>query len=409
MIKKLRWRFIAIAMYSMIFVTLILVGAINIINQQNLNNEINEMLTLISENDGRIPSPGQKDAIKHIHPPEEKITPETQFKTRYFVVKTNSNGVIDFVETKNIAAVSQEQAAAYAREILEENKTEGLYDIYSYKVSESENGKMIVFLDSSQQIVSKYSLLVTSITVAGISVAIVFLLVFFLSKKAIKPFVESIEKQKQFITDASHEIKTPITIISANVDLLKMDYGENKWLKSIKNQTERLTSLTNGLTLLAKSDEMQVPIHQSTFSMSNLVRETAESFKILAEADNKTFNIKVQPDINIYGDKENLKQVISILSENAIKHSNKNGIINLSLSIKGKYTVLELYNTCNSIKQEEINRIFDRFYRADSSRSRGTGGYGIGLSIAKAIVEMHKGKISAKTYDEKSIIFTAIF
>jgi signal transduction histidine kinase len=218
---------------------------------------------------------------------------------------------------------------------------------------------------------------------------------------------ESVEKQRQFITDAGHELKTPITIISANTEVLQMQVGENQWVDSIKNQTRRLNHLVKNLLELSKMDETP-PGQFSDFDLSAAIAEAAEAFEVPAEAAGIEFISEIQPDIHMTGSREELYKLATILLDNALKYSDGAGPIRITLSRQRKIT-LTVYNTCEHVDPAKTGRLFERFYRADESRSRETGGSGIGLSIAKAITERHKGRISASTEDEKSITFTAVF
>ena len=218
-------------------------------------------------------------------------------------------------------------------------------------------------------------------------------MIVWLSGKIIKPVTESYEKQKQFITDAGHEIKTPITIIDADTEVLEMELGENEWLKDIQTQTKRLTSLTKDLILLSRMEEDKPQMTMIEFPFSDLVEETAQSFQALAKAQNKIFTITVQPMLALKGDEKTLRQLISILLDNALKYSPHSGVISLSLQKQMRNICLTVENTVESLPAGNMDYLFDRFYRGDKSRNSKSGGYGLGLSIAKAIVSIHKGKI----------------
>ena len=225
---------------------------------------------------------------------------------------------------------------------------------------------------------------------------------------AVKPFAESYQKQKRFITDASHEIKTPLTIIDANTEVLNMKYGENEWLKSTSNQVKRLTKLTERLVFLSRMDEEREVLQKTDFSISDAVYEAARSFKAMAKSQNKTLNISVQPNVSYYGDESSIIRLVSLLLENAMKYSDDEGTVSLKFCTNGKNKVLSVKNTVAEIQKGKLDMLFDRFYRIDKSRNSQTGGFGIGLSVAKAIVNAHKGKITAVSTDGKSIEITAV-
>jgi signal transduction histidine kinase len=221
-----------------------------------------------------------------------------------------------------------------------------------------------------------------------------------------KPFIESMEKQKQFITDAGHEIKTPLAIISANADVLELTGGESEWITSIRNQTNRLDKLVRNLLTLSKMEEGKIELVFTDFDISKAVLEITEPFKAIGEAQNKKFLMEIEPGIIFHGDQGSIHQLVSTLVDNAMKYSDEKGTIKITLSSSKKGIKLQVYNTVEELNIDNLDKLFDRFYRADSSRSRETGGYGIGLSIAKSIAEAHHGRISAKSEDGKSICFT---
>ena len=235
----------------------------------------------------------------------------------------------------------------------------------------------------------------------------VFLLLVFFSGRIVKPVSESYEKQKRFITDAGHEIKTPLTIIDADAELVELECGESEWLDDIKKQTKRLTALTNDLIYLARMEEGQKNAVRIEFPLSDVVDETAESFRARTINENKQLEINIQPGLAYIGDEKAVRQLVSILVDNAVKYADSEGKIKVSLT-NAAGIKLEVYNTCEHISKDSVKHLFDRFYRAEQSHNSQTGGYGIGLSVAKAVAEAHRGKISAYTADEKSLRITVL-
>lgn len=236
---------------------------------------------------------------------------------------------------------------------------------------------------------------------------ILFGLVYLLSFSVFKPIKESLVKQKQFISNASHELKTPITIISANAEVLKQN-ETNQWLDNIDSQTERLNLLVNDMLSLAKIDENRVVLNKQSLILSEIITNVALTFDAVAFEKGKILNIDIQPNLHYYGDEKSIKDILNILLDNAIKHTNIGGIINLTLNNEHGKNILTVENTTNNLKDIEVNKMFERFYRADSSRSRESGGSGLGLSIAKAIADNNKWKITAKVNQEKTILITII-
>lgn len=408
MIKKLQRKFILITMSSLLLVMILMVGAINGINLYQMQQSFDGAIDILSENQGQFPKFDKRE------PPMEKpklgfkMNEETPFATRYFVVKLNDNGTVENIDTGHIAAISSEEAQGYADSIMNSGKSSGYKNIYKYAVVKQAGGYMIIFLDCRDQINNAEKLLVISLGVAGATLILVFILVTVFSRRAIKPIIESTEKQKQFITDAGHEIKTPIAIISANTDVLELMGGESEWISSIRNQITRLDKLVKNLLLLSKMEEGDIKLVFSEFDISKTVNETAGPFATMAEMQNKEFIMDVQPGLKMHGDESSIQQLISTLADNAVKYSNEGGTIKVILSSAKKGIKLEVYNTTDQIQTDNLERLFDRFYRADSSRARETGGYGIGLSIAQSIVGAHHGRISVKSEDGISIRFTVM-
>jgi signal transduction histidine kinase len=414
MIAQLRRRFIAIAMASFLMVVLVVLGAINGVNIYQYNSYKNTIMDTLVEYGGQFPTFIKKQHGSWIG--GYQINAETAFSTRYFVVKMDSSGNILDADGEHIAAITENEVKQYAKTSMESRKSTGKLGIYNYTITNATystvfgtiDGYMAIFVDLSPEYNNMISYLLISSVIGAVSMIVVFILLSIFSKKAIAPVVESMEKQKQFITDAGHEIKTPLAIISANTDVLELTSGANEWTESIRNQTNRLTDLVKRLISLSKMDEEKVQLVFGEFCVSDAVWESAAPFETLAESKGRHLEVNIQPDITMNGDISSIRQLVSILLDNAVKYSSEGGNIKLSLSKTNKHVKLEVYNTADNISKEDLDKLFDRFYRADSSRSRETGGYGIGLSIAKAIVEAHKGKIAASTEDGKSISFTAL-
>ena len=312
----------------------------------------------------------------------------------------------------NIAAVDESDAESYAEQIITDGIEKGFIDIYRYMVVDCDDetgGSRIIFVDCRQEIESFKNTLVYSVGVSLLGFLAVFTLVLFWSKKIFKPVAESYEKQKRFITDASHEIKTPLTIIDANTEVIEMMEGENEWTKSTRKQVARLTSLTEKLVFLSRMDEESTKLTMCEFSLSDAVLDTAEPFKAVAQTKDKKLEINVDEGISYVGDEKTIRQLISILLDNAMKYSESS--ISITLKTSGRNRMITVWNTVDestNIKKGRQDILFERFYRADSSHNSKTGGFGIGLSAAYAIVRAHKGRISARSEDGRSIEFMIV-
>ena len=296
----------------------------------------------------------------------------------------------------------------YAREIIASGRTCGFKDVYRYAVQNTSNGSMVLFLDCRRSLESFYSFSLTCVLISLLGMAAVLVLILLFSRRIVKPIAESYEKQRRFITDAGHEIKTPLAIINANTDILEMDLGENEWLAEIKNQTRRLTVLTNDLISLSRMEEAGGNLQMEVFSFSEMTQEAAQSFQAMAASRQQTFSMDIASALFVRGDRKDLGRLLSILLDNAVKYCPPQGYIHLTLKQTGKYLCLKLTNTAQSIHPSDLPHLFDRFYRTDTSRNSETGGYGIGLSIANAVAGAHKGRISAATEDGTSLTITVL-
>lgn len=405
MIKRLRRKFIVITMCSILAVLGGIIGGINLANYISINQRADEKLTLLMENRGQFPHQGEEPEKKPLPP---GMSPEAPFETRYFTVTVNAEKEVISADLGRIAAVSRQTAERYAVALYEKGEKEGFKEHYKYRAVEEEEGVMYVFLDCGRELSTFYSFLGMSIFISLCGLSLVFILVLFFSKLAVGPVAESYEKQKQFITDASHEIKTPLTIIDANTEVLELENGENEWTAGIKNQVRRLNSLTEKLVFLSRMEEEQTKLQIQEFSISETVLEIVQSFEPVAEMKGKDFQAEVPPNLFYYGDEVMFRRMLTLLLDNAVKYSSENGVIRLTLRKTEKHVELVLWNTVPEIRQGNQDILFERFYRPDSSRNSETGGYGIGLSVAKAIVTAHKGKIHARSGDGKSIEFQIV-
>ena len=400
MIKRLKIKFILLTMVTLFLLLAFIISGINILNYNSITQDADALLFILSENQGAFPEfkfgpPGKFP---------DRMTPETPYESRYFSVLLNTSNNVIQINTSKIAAVDGDTALSYAQKALSGQASKGFIDNYRYHIHADPGTIRITFLDCSRTLTAFRHFLFVSIMMACFGYAVVFLAIFFFSGRIIRPIAESYEKQKRFITDAGHEIKTPLTIINADADVLEMDLGESEWLSDIRLQTKRLTSLTNELVYLSRMEETESPLPLVPIPFSELISETAHSFQSLAQTQQKDFRCNIQTLLSIDGEEKAIRQLVSILLDNALKYSPTGGIVTVDVYQRGKTIQMEVFNTTTvPVEQDTLKLIFDRFYRMDSSRSTQTGGYGIGLSLAKAIVNAHNGKISVATMDGHSL------
>jgi signal transduction histidine kinase len=414
MIKKLRKEFITIAIIAVVSVMVLLCVIVNVANFVSVNSKLNNTIEMISSNKGMMPDfnppdkpqddGGQKPDVRRF---DRQFNEETPFSTRFFVLYYNEDGELIRSDLDKIAAVTQDDTQKYLDIALKKGEGYGFTDGYKYKVTRLDDGSFsAIFLDDYREISSAKTILVLSIAATVICSALICVLIVLFSKRAVKPAIESNKKQKQFITDASHELKTPITVISTSLSVLEMEVGKQKWIDKSKEQTEKLTELVNSLVTLSKMDE-ETPPDIREFNISDAVRETAESFSDFAKQNGHELEIAVAPSINYSGDEYQIRQLCSILIDNAIKYANEGSPIKFTLERDKRGVTITSENECENVNADELDRLFDRFYRADKSRNSQTGGFGIGLSIARSICVSHRGEIKAVCDNGHTVKFIA--
>lgn len=411
MIYRLQRKFILICTVSVLTVIALVFGVILVLNISSMNRNMDMLADRVSEGGGRFPGAMEEKPHPDKMPPRneqnfEFITPETPFSTRHFTVFFDKQGEVVRTNTESIYSITEEVAVDYAESVIDDQDARGWIDNYRYKVFATEMGKGVVFVDGSMS----RSSLMQSMTIAGFVLlgcaALVLILIFLLSKKAVKPIAESYEKQKQFITDANHELKTPLTLILANLDIAEAELGKNEWLDDIRAEGHRMTELVNQLVALSRMDEEGQPLNITEVALGKLVADTVTEFEPLAKERGKALTASIDKEISYLGDEALLHRLVGILMDNAIKYCDQDGEITVNLH-KGRRIILTVENTYAAVGELELNRLFDRFYRADKAR-KFTGGYGVGLSMAKAIVEKHKGEITAYKKDATHIGFKIV-
>lgn len=453
MIKRIKLRFLILATVSLLVLLGIIVAGMNLMNYRSVVCESDAVLSVLAGNGGSFPelsdtdntpdgelsahgSPGvdadgerpepsgsdeenaPPDGIK---PPQAStdtgkshgvhlppgMSPEIPFESRYFSVTLDSSGSIISTDVSRIASVSEEDAAGYVQQV-RADRERGFVASFRYARSADADGERIVFLDCGRRLDSFRSFMYASIIMSAAGLAVVFVIMFILSGRIIRPIAESYAKQRQFITDAGHEIKTPLTVIAANVDLLASEIGENECLDDISEQTRRLRSLTDELVTLSRMEESERVGTRVEFPISELVTEAASPFRSVAARQGKELRLDIQPMLTLCGDGEEVRRLVGILLENALKYSPEGSTVSLGLARQGRQAVLTVENrSVLPIDRSQLDRVFDRFYRTDASRNSETGGHGIGLSIAKAIAVLHGGRIRASSEDGSSFRITA--
>ncbi len=315
--------------------------------------------------------------------------------TRFFIARLDGEGKVLSTSLDFVASVDASGAKQLAEQVYSGKKDRGYIKEFRFAKEELRDTTVIIFLNSMRELRFMHTLRSLTIAVSVVSLLLVFILVVLFSNRAIRPIANNISRQKQFITDASHELKTPLTSISTSLDVLSMEHEDDEWIDNIRKQTGRMSKLVSELVQLSRLDEDNPLPDKEHFSLSSAAWETAEIFEAQAKASEKKFSVDIKDDVNLYGDKAAIHQMLSVLLDNAIRYSDANADIRFSVYKKKNKTVIEVFNTCDLNPVPDTEKLFDRFYRPDASRSTQTGGNGVGLAIAKAAAEAHGGTISA--------------
>lgn len=325
----------------------------------------------------------------------------------HFLCFANAEGTLMRLDgTENY---TEDDAQTMLDYVLEKGKTDGWYGSLQYFRKDYDRGTLVVFSDCSAEQLLLHKVLLVSILVFLLMEGVVFLLTMILTKRAMRPMQETFERQRQFISDAGHELKTPLTIISANVDILHDEIGENKWLSYIQSQAERMRVLVGEMMNLTKLEMGDKEKDFVDFSLSEAVSGAALPFEGQAFEQKKQLELEIQEDISYHGNPDQIKQLVGIFMDNALKYSKEHGEIRVTLQQVQNKKTLKVYNTGKGIPESEKEKIFQRFYRSDASRARSTGGYGLGLSIAQSIADAHKIRIQVESEYEHWICFILTF
>ena len=325
----------------------------------------------------------------------------------HFLCFANAEGTLMRLDgTENY---TEDDAQTMLDYVLEKGKTDGWYGSLQYLRKDYDRGTLVVFSDRSAEQLLLHKVLLVSILVFLLMEGVVFFLTMILTKRAMRPMQETFERQRQFISDAGHELKTPLTIISANVDILHDEIGENKWLSYIQSQAERMRVLVGEMMNLTKLEMGDKEKDFVDFSLSEAVSGAALPFEGQAFEQEKQLELEIQENISYHGNPDQIKQLVGIFMDNALKYSKEHGEIRVTLQQVQNKKTLKVYNTGKGIPESEKEKIFQRFYRSDASRARATGGYGLGLSIAQSIADAHKIRIQVESEYEHWICFILTF
>jgi len=383
-IRKLKVKFVASMMTILFIIFAALIGGINITNHRIIEYQISSLLEIYAAEHNSTSLSNHRFNI-----------------IEFSLVRLDADNQIIEITNESNLPMEGEALKAFIEKISDMDKETGSIDGYQFYVRKETYGKVISFTNESS--IMAYSTRLLKVSLFGGSIALLILLVIsiLLSNWMIKPVKDTFEKQKQFVSDASHELKTPISVIGANADVLEHEIGENKWLSYIKSETSRMSKLVNSLLTVARLDDSKRKYNFTEFNLSKAVLNVALPFESTAFEAKIDFRLSIDDNITYKGQKEEIMQLTAILIDNAIKHTDTSGVVEISLKQLSNKKILEVYNTGLGINHWEKSKIFERFYRSDKARSRTSESYGLGLGIAKSIVRNHKGKIDVQSLEGK--------
>ena len=380
----------------------IVLGIMNLTSRSMENSQINYSLDIITAGGGAVEqgtdsNNEDEDSTNY----STTYGPEYRFSIRFFSAYINTSGKIDRTNTENISSISEKEASEWAGKMFLSGKDTGRFRIadsyYQYKATKQSNGKtLFVAVDCTDNVRSMHQVLVFSLRMGILCILFFIIVVTLLSKRVIRPFARNIENQKMFITNAGHELKTPLAIISADTEMLETIKGGDEWTQSISGQVNRLNGLVNDLISLAKAGEKDESQAEDV-NFSDIVAEAAAQFKPVADQQNKKLMMDIRKDIHVTAEKNLLQELVNILIDNATKYCDDNGEIKVSLTKKtgDKRAQLSVSNSYADSAKADTKRFFNRFYRGDVSHNSQKSGHGIGLSIAQNITEQFHGRIGA--------------
>ena len=408
MIRGIRRRFMRIAISVLALAMVLVAVIINGANWVNVRSELYETLGFLEEMQAQkgAMGPGPRGDL-----PTRRGNPSRHLRnmaneSRFFSVTVGDDGSCALGDTTHVSEEDADSLVELATRALAGGRTSGFWGDYLFRVNGQSGERVALFLNCETKLTRVRLLALISAVACGGCVLLAWLLVGLFSSRAIRPLVESAIQQKQFITDAGHELKTPLTVISANMDVLTLETGENEWIRSTQKQVANLRGLVGELIYLSRLDEEDAKLQKTEVDLSKLVAESAEPFVGMAEFAGKTLNVDVEDGVHMTGDGAMLGRLVSILCDNAVKYAPEGDTIAVILARSRKGIMLITDNAVlQPMSDETLRHLFDRFYRADASRSRESGGYGIGLSVARAIAEKHGGSIRVRQTPEGRVRF----
>lgn len=404
MFKKSRRKIVAAIMSVLVILWVGTLGVIYASSYFEMKKQNGEMLqahadmyTLPREFEKTMPPdrpfPDGKHGFKRDFDPQ---SPMFQLST-FYTVAVSYNGEILEIKKDSNAVHTDDELTTLALKIIDSGKCSGTEDNLAFYKADKDGYMLVSFMDNTVINENAITLFRYTLIFGGVALVLFFFLSVFLARKIVNPLEESYQKQKQFISDAGHELKTPVSVVSANAELLSREIGDNQWLQNIQYENERMGMLVSQLLDLARTENVKPQMEHLDFS--RLVAGESLPFESVAFEKGLILNSTIANNICVEGNSTQLKQLVSILLDNAIRHSKDKGEVYLNLTKEHGYAKLSVINKGDEIPLEQREQIFERFYRVDTARNSEDKHYGLGLAIAKAIVTSHKGHIELQCFD----------
>ena len=407
MVSRLRRKFIALGTAAVVLIVFVVLAALNLASFYDEGSRIEAVLSYITRHDGKLPE-------KRIVDEGFDYTPEFAFQTRYYWAKFSEDGALLATDASHIAAVTDEEAEALATRLVHGANLRGNYEAdsayYAYLVTKLEGGgSFVVVMDCTREMQMVWNGVRFSVLVGLLCVLLYIALVACFSRCLVAPFVRNLKSQRQFVTNASHELKTPIAIISANTEVLEITMGKNQWTETILKQVKRLSGLVNDMVALAKLEErVSDHFHPIDVNCAETAREVAASFELPAKEQGKRIVMEIEDGVHVLADQRIIYTLMNVLVDNAVKYADDGGDVQIALASgrRGRGMVFSVTNPYAAGEGIDYSRFFERFYREDASHNSEKAGYGIGLTIAAEIVSYLKGKLAVR-YKDGAITFEA--
>lgn len=408
MIKKLRRRFIRIAVVALTIAMVLVVGTVNLANWVSVRSELDDTIGFILENE----YPTLRADVKDRQMGKNKHARNLVSESSWFSVYFDESGSQRMMDLENMTDADIQLASALAEQAISRGAASAFLQEYRYRIIVLPNGgKTVLFLNCETKLAAVRTLAYLSAAACLAGILLAWFFVTLASRKAVEPTIRNMEQQKQFITNASHELKTPLTVISTSMELLQMELPDNQWVRSTQKQTAQMRHLVDELVYLSRLEEENAPLTMEKLNLASLLLQTAEPFLAMAEYQGREMQLDIEDPLMMTGDRASIQRLISTLCDNAVKYAAGDSPICISAKSEGRGITLTVSNEVEQpLTREQCAQLFNRFYRMDASRSKERqNGFGIGLAIAAAVMEKHGGSISAAMHGEKQLAFTCLF